>query len=72
MLLSVEDLSVHIGVINPLSDLSFGVDRGQILGLVGESGSGKSLTAMAVMGLLLIAGIVAAFGTGARSAAAQA
>lgn len=52
MLLSVQDLSVEIGGIRPLSDISFTLDRGEILGLVGESGSGKSLTAMAMMGLL--------------------
>ena len=61
MLLSVENLSVRIGTIEPLSNLSLGVDRGQILGLVGESGSGKSLTALAVTGLLpLIGGRIAA------------
>jgi len=52
MLLSVEDLTVRIGRIEPLAGLSFTLDRGQILGLVGESGSGKSLTALAVTGLL--------------------
>jgi peptide/nickel transport system ATP-binding protein len=33
-------------------DVSFAVDRGEILCLVGESGSGKSVTAQTVMGLL--------------------
>ena len=33
-------------------DLSFAVERGEILCLVGESGSGKSVTAQTVMGLL--------------------
>src|SRR5262249_10601075 len=33
-------------------DLSFTVDRGEIVCLVGESGSGKSVTAQTVMGLL--------------------
>ncbi|MFO1176195.1 MAG: ABC transporter ATP-binding protein [Paracoccaceae bacterium] len=56
MLLSVENLSVGIGAVEPLSGLSFAVDRGQILGLVGESGSGKSLTALAVTGLLPLIG----------------
>jgi peptide/nickel transport system ATP-binding protein len=35
-----------------VSDVSFGVERGEILCLVGESGSGKSVIAQAVMGLL--------------------
>ncbi len=56
MLLSVENLGVRIGVVEPLSGLSFTLDRGEILGLVGESGSGKSLTAMAVTGLLPLIG----------------
>jgi len=61
MLLSVENLSVQIGKVEPLSDISFAVDRGQILGLVGESGSGKSLTALAIAGLLpLIGGRISA------------
>ena len=61
MLLEVEDLSVGIGRVTPLSSVGFAVDRGQVLGLVGESGSGKSLTALAIMGLLpLIGGRVVA------------
>jgi len=35
-----------------LSDVSFHVDSGEIVGLVGESGCGKSLTGLAIMGLL--------------------
>ncbi|MTD15475.1 ATP-binding cassette domain-containing protein [Nakamurella sp. YIM 132087] len=35
-----------------LRDVSFAVDRGEIVGLVGESGSGKSMTSLALTGLL--------------------
>ncbi len=56
MLLAVRDLSVQFGRVEPLSDIAFDLDRGEILGLVGESGSGKSLTAMAVAGLLPLVG----------------
>ena len=55
-LLSVENLSVGIGQVQPLDRISFAVDRGEILALVGESGSGKSLTALAVTGLLPLIG----------------
>jgi peptide/nickel transport system ATP-binding protein len=59
--LSLRDVSVTIGRVQPLHGISLGVDKGQILGVVGESGSGKSLTAMAIMGLLpLIGGRVSA------------
>lgn len=55
-LLDIADLSVAFetstGRIEVLSEVSFGVGRGQAIGLVGESGCGKSMTALAIMGLL--------------------
>lgn len=38
--------------VHPVNNVSFHVNRGEIVGLVGESGSGKSLTCMAVAALL--------------------
>ncbi|MGY4858208.1 dipeptide/oligopeptide/nickel ABC transporter permease/ATP-binding protein [Cryobacterium sp. AP23] len=35
-----------------VSDVSFHLDRGEVLGIVGESGSGKSQTAFSILGLL--------------------
>jgi ABC-type dipeptide/oligopeptide/nickel transport system ATPase component len=35
-----------------VGDVSFHVDRGEVVGIVGESGSGKSQTAFAILGLL--------------------
>ena len=56
MLLEVQNLSVSIGSVQPLDQISFGLNKGEILGLVGESGSGKSLTALAITGLLPLIG----------------
>jgi peptide/nickel transport system ATP-binding protein len=38
--------------IHPVSDVSFYVEQGEVLGLVGESGSGKSMTAFSLLGLI--------------------
>jgi peptide/nickel transport system ATP-binding protein len=54
--LSVKNVCVTIGPVQPLDSISFDLDKGQILGVVGESGSGKSLTAMSIMGLLPLIG----------------
>ena len=50
--LSVRNLSLRIGNIVPVHDLSFDVNAGEVLGIVGESGSGKSLTLRAILRLL--------------------
>ncbi|MGN0479960.1 MAG: ATP-binding cassette domain-containing protein [Lachnospiraceae bacterium] len=41
-----------------INDISFEVNRGEIVGVVGESGSGKSVTALAVMGLIPDNGVI--------------
>ncbi|MCB9946258.1 MAG: ABC transporter ATP-binding protein [Rhodospirillaceae bacterium] len=55
-ILEVEGLRTHFftkgGVIKAVDDVSFTLDRGQVLGLVGESGSGKSVTGFSIMGLV--------------------
>ncbi|MFO1324864.1 MAG: ABC transporter ATP-binding protein [Burkholderiales bacterium] len=54
--LTVDGLRTHFftkaGVVRAVDDVSFAVDRGQVLGLVGESGSGKSMTGYSLMGLI--------------------
>ena len=51
-LLSVQNLSVQIGELSVLDNISFALGSGDILSLTGESGSGKSMTALALMQLL--------------------
>lgn len=51
-MLKVENLSVKFGNINVISQVSFLLEKGEILGVVGESGSGKTITSLCLMGLL--------------------
>jgi len=51
-LLQINNLSMKIGAVEILRDVSMSVAPGQILGVIGESGSGKSMTAFSVMQLL--------------------
>jgi oligopeptide/dipeptide ABC transporter ATP-binding protein len=52
-LLDVRDLTVTLGAARLVDGVSFDIGRGEIFGLVGESGSGKTLTALALMRLLV-------------------
>src|SRR6266853_3840957 len=55
-LLDVNHLQTHFptraGLVRAVNDVSFYLDRGELLGLVGESGCGKSITALSVMRLI--------------------
>jgi peptide/nickel transport system ATP-binding protein/oligopeptide transport system ATP-binding protein len=57
-LLSVENLKTYFytfnGVARAVDDVSFSLDKGEVLGVVGESGCGKSVTAQSVMRLIPI------------------
>jgi oligopeptide/dipeptide ABC transporter ATP-binding protein len=55
-LLTINDLTTSFrtggGEVTAIENVSFSLEKGEILGIVGESGSGKSVTALAIMGLL--------------------
>jgi peptide/nickel transport system ATP-binding protein len=51
-LLEVDHLSIYFRDQAVVSDLTFSVGQGEVLGLVGESGSGKSLTSLSILRLL--------------------
>jgi oligopeptide/dipeptide ABC transporter ATP-binding protein len=44
--------STRAGLVRAVDDVSFYLDRGELLGLVGESGCGKSITALSIMRLI--------------------
>ena len=48
----------HLGEVKAIRDVSFHVDKSEIIGIVGESGSGKSVTSLSIMGLLAYPGKV--------------
>jgi oligopeptide/dipeptide ABC transporter ATP-binding protein len=56
MLLEVKNLKTHFfteeGVVRAVDGISFGVARGEVLGIVGESGSGKSVTSLSILRLI--------------------
>jgi peptide/nickel transport system ATP-binding protein len=55
-LLEVDNLKTYFhtrnGVVKAVDDISFTLEKGEILGIVGESGSGKSVTVHTLMGLV--------------------
>ena len=50
--LAVDGLELRYGPVHAVSVLTFGVDRGSVVGLIGPNGCGKTSTLRAVVGLL--------------------
>ena len=55
-LLTIENLRTYFylpeGTVQAVNDVTFRVDKAEIVGLVGESGCGKSVTALSILGLI--------------------
>ena len=56
ILIEIKNLKTHFELENKtiyaVNDVSFSIDKDEIVALIGESGSGKSVTALSVMGLI--------------------
>ncbi len=63
-LLEVKGLKTYFytfkGIVKAVDNISFSLDRGEILGIVGESGSGKSVTSFSILKLVEEPGVVEA------------
>lgn len=55
-MLEVSNLNISfetlLGEVEAVRDVSFSVNKGEVVGIVGESGSGKTVTSLSIMGLL--------------------
>jgi len=51
-MLEVKNLTVRYGVLEAIRNVSFAIERGQIVALIGSNGAGKSTTLNALMGLV--------------------
>ena len=56
LLLDVQNLVTEFktenGIVKAVNDVSFQVNKGEVVGIVGESGSGKSVTSLSIMRLI--------------------
>ncbi|HNI32746.1 MAG TPA: ABC transporter ATP-binding protein, partial [Chitinophagales bacterium] len=48
----VTEFNTENGIVKAVDDVSFQVNKGEVIGIVGESGSGKSVTSLSIMRLI--------------------
>ena len=46
VLLNVENLTIQFGGLKAVADLSFNIEKGQLVGLIGPNGAGKTTVFM--------------------------
>jgi len=51
-ILRLKDISISFGDNQVIHNISYGLNKNEVLGIVGESGSGKSVSSLAILGLL--------------------
>lgn len=52
IMLKVDDLSVHYGVIQAVKNVSFEVNEGEVVSLIGANGAGKTSILRTISGLV--------------------
>ena len=56
MLLEIQNLTKRFGGLTAVSNVSFAIERGEIIGIFGPNGSGKSTTIRVLLGLIKASG----------------
>ncbi len=62
-ILSVKNLNVTLNGHHILDDVTFEIERGEIVAVIGPNGSGKTTLLKAILGLIPSSGVISLFGT---------